>query len=193
MRTLSALPWLASLILAVCSARADAQTAIHRCIGADGNPVFTDQPCAALDATPVKRTAPRHDEDPTASTPAVLCAANTAELKRAVIDAFATGDANRMAGLMLWRGYGRKAVVADIRALKRAMREPLLDFGPEPPAEPTAGSAFVVPGAAAEPLPSARDDILVLHTAGNDGGAQPHAMRFEVVRRSGCLWLRCAD
>ncbi|HTM29114.1 MAG TPA: DUF4124 domain-containing protein, partial [Rhodanobacter sp.] len=62
MRTLSALPWLASLILAVFSASTDAQTSIHRCVGADGNPVFTDQPCAALDATPVRRIAPRHDD-----------------------------------------------------------------------------------------------------------------------------------
>ena len=193
MRTLSALPWLAGLILAVFSASADAQTSIHRCIGADGNPVFTDQPCAALDATPVRRIVPRHDDEPVASTPAVLCAANAAELKRAVIDAFAAGDANRMAGLMLWRGYGRKAAVADIRALKRAMREPLLDFGPEPATDPMAGSAFVAPGVPADPLPPARDDMLVLHTAGNDGNGEPHAMRFQVVRRAGCLWLRSAD
>ena len=193
MRTLSALPWLVSLILAVFAASADAQTSIHRCVGADGNPVFTDQPCAALDATPVRRTTPRHDDGPVAPTPAVLCAANAAELKRAVIDAFAAGDANRMAGLMLWRGYGRKAAVADIRALRRAMREPLLDIGPEPESDPMPASAFVAPGVPLGRSPPARDDLLVLHTAGNDGSGAPHAMRFQVVRRFGCLWLRSAD
>ncbi|MEO8984360.1 MAG: DUF4124 domain-containing protein, partial [Rhodanobacter sp.] len=112
-------------------------------------------------------------------------------------DAFATGDANRMAGLMLWGGYGSKAAVADIRALKRAMREPLLDFGPEAEADTDDQSlqadAFALPPTSTAASAPARKDLLVLHTAGNDGSGQPHAMRFQVVRRSGCLWLRRAD
>lgn len=181
-----------------------AQTQIHRCLGADGNPVFTDQPCAALHATPLTRTAP------TPSTravrpPAVLCATDTAALRRAVIDAFASGDANRLAGLMLWGGYGEHAAVADIRALQRIMREPLLDFGPA--AAPAAASTPVVvadaarsPAFAAASAASsaavatpAPDNLLVLHTGASDGRGQPHELRFRVVRRSGCLWLRSAD
>ncbi|MEO8984226.1 MAG: DUF4124 domain-containing protein, partial [Rhodanobacter sp.] len=73
------LPWLACLALVLVSARADAQTPIHRCIGADGNPVFTDQPCAALGATAVARgAAGRDDEAP--RTPAVRCASSPAQL-----------------------------------------------------------------------------------------------------------------
>ena len=41
------------LILLACAAPAAAQTEIHRCIGANGGAVFTDQACAALQATPV--------------------------------------------------------------------------------------------------------------------------------------------
>jgi hypothetical protein len=33
----------------------------------------------------------------------------------------------------------------------------------------------------------------VLHTAGMDGSGSPHELRFDIVRRAGCLWLRNAD
>lgn len=156
-----------------------AQTTIHRCIGSSGNPVFTDQPCAALNATPVARAAQPAREGTERSTPAVLCAANMGELRRGVIEAFANRDANRMAGLMLWGGYGRRAAVADIRALQRIMGESLLDVGPPPAAPP--------------PTAPAMADILVLHTSGSDGSGQPRELRYTVVRRSGCLWLSSAD
>ena len=199
MRLQTALSWCTCLLLALAAAQVEAQASIHRCLGADGIPVFTDQPCAALDATPVARPTPlpAPDADTAAAasalptTPATLCASNLAELKRAVIDAFASGNVNRLAGLMLWRGYGRKAAVADISALKRAMREPLLDFDPQPPSSSSFAPtpSITSPSAPAPP----REDLLVLHTAGNDGSGQPHTLRFQIVRRSGCLWLRSAD
>lgn len=202
MRLLPALSWCTCLLLALASVQVQAQASIHRCLGADGNPVFTDQPCAALDATPVARPTPLpvpHDETAAATpavpaTPATLCASNFAALKRAVLDAFASGDVNRLAGLMLWRGYGRKAAVADIAALKRAMREPLLDFDPAPaaPSSPDDAQIALIPASSAR-APPPREDLLVLHTAGNDGSGQPHTLRFRIVRRSGCLWLQSAD
>jgi len=181
-----------------------AQTQIHRCLGTDGNPVFTDQPCAALHATPLARTPPAAPER-AAPTPAVLCATNTDALKRAVIDAFASRDANRLAGLMLWGGYGQHAAVADIRTLQKIMREPLLDFGPATEAaaastptivaDAVRSPAFAAASAAsssavATPAP---DNLLVLHTSASDGRGQSRELRFMVVRRSGCLWLRSAD
>ena len=98
------------LILLTCTAPAAAQTEIHRCIGANGGAVFTDQPCAALQATPVSPGAlPGNVTAPLAAPPPTLCAANPGELRQSVIDAFASRDANRLAGLMLWNGYGRGA------------------------------------------------------------------------------------
>jgi hypothetical protein len=193
------------LLSSLATALATAQPQIHRCIGADGNPVFTDQPCAALHATPLARTAPPASEN-AAPTPAVLCATTREALKGAVIDAFANRDANRMAGLMLWGGYGQHAAVADIRALQKIMREPLLDFGPamesaDASTPPVAADAARSPpfdatatGAASSlAATSAPDNMLVLHTSASDGRGQSREMRFRVVRRSGCLWLRSAD
>lgn len=171
-----------------------AQTTIHRCIGSSGNPVFTDQPCAALNATPVARAAQPAREGTERSTPAVLCAANMGELRRGVIEAFANRDANRMAGLMLWGGYGRRAAVADIRALQRIMGESLLDVGPPPAASRTAAAgAYPLDSDLPSPTAPARAGILVLHTSGSDGSGQPRELRYTVVRRSGCLWLSSAD
>jgi len=188
------LPALLYLLLLAWVAPAMAQTEIHRCIGANGNAVFTDQPCAALQATPVIRptTTPDNTSQPAAEPPPTQCAANLGELRQSVIDAFARRDANRMAGLMLWNGYGRGAAVADIRSLSELMKQPLLDL------EPSADSpAPALSGGSADPFttdtpaaPAPAASQLVLHTAGNDGG--PHELRFNVVRRSGCLWLRNA-
>lgn len=192
------------LLSSLATAPAIAQTPIHRCLGADGNPVFTDQPCAALQATPLARP-PSAAPARAASTPAVLCATDTDALKRAVIDAFASRDANRLAGLMLWGGYGQRAAVADIRALQKIMREPLLDFGPvtasTEASTPTIATdavrspAFAAASAASSSAvaTSAPDNLLVLHTSASDGRGQSRELRFMVVRRSGCLWLRSAD
>jgi hypothetical protein len=96
--------------------------------------------------------------------------------------------------------------VADIRALSVALRQSLLDFGPDdsldsasadsdlPAAAVSTADASFTPSAplapSVAPPPSNR---LVLHTTGNDGRGSPHALRFTIVRRSGCLWLRNAD
>lgn len=184
-----------------------AQAGIHRCIGADGNPLFTDQPCAALQATPVNAAppAPRAAVSqeatslPGATAPAgITCATSVGELRQTLIDAFATRDANRLAGLMIWNGYGQNAVVADIRSLGSLMQRPLLDVSgaadddDAPPAmqAPVPADAGSAPP---PPRPSATGtDQLIVHTAASDGTGVPHETRFSVVRRAGCLWLRGA-
>ncbi|MFI4958950.1 MAG: DUF4124 domain-containing protein [Lysobacterales bacterium] len=190
------------LILLAWAAPARAQTEIHRCIGTNGSAVFTDQPCAALQATPVSPVAASGHDVPPATAPPTLCAASMGALRQSVIDAFASHDANRMAGLMLWSGYGRGAAIADIRSLDELMKRPLLDVdtpddtvpGNGPPAAAIAtgsSTSFAASGTPSEPPPA--NAQLVLHTAGNDGSGNPHELRFNVVSRSGCLWLRNAD
>lgn len=178
-----------------------AQTEIHRCVGADGHPLFTDQPCAALQATPVSPAAAANVSNLSSVPPPIMCAANLGELRQSVIDAFASHDANRLAGLMLWGGYGRGAAIADIRSLGSLMKQPLLDISPaDDPASSASSAAKPAPaGSMADPFDPApavatpSGNQLVLHTAGNDGSGDPRELRFDIVRRAGCLWLRNAD
>jgi hypothetical protein len=183
------------LILLACAAPAAAQTEIHRCIGANGGAVFTDQPCAALQATPVGPNTPSAQAAASpAAPPPILCAASPGELRQSVIDAFASRDANRMAGLMLWDGYGRGAAIADIRSLAELMKQPLLDVDIPNGSAPAQTASIDDPFATdAPPAPPSAGNRLVLHTAGNDGSGSPRELRFDIVRQAGCLWLRNAD
>ena len=191
------------LLLPLC---AMAQDGIHRCIGADGNPLFTDQPCAALQATPVN-TPPAATKPPvsqavstipTTTPPPVSCATSVAGLRQGMIDAFAARDPNRLAGLMIWNGYGRDAVVADIRSLGTLMQRPLLDIStaseiedsPPPSDDPLLTSPAA--DATRSPAASGGDQQLVVRTASGDASGVARETRFTVVKRSGCLWLRAS-
>lgn len=182
------------LILLLRATPALAQTAIHRCIGADGGAVFTDQPCTALNATAVApATGPAHGV-PVPAPPPTLCAADPDALRQSVIDAFARHDANRLAGLMLWDGYGQHAAVSDIRSLSQLVSQPLfgLDISGLPPGNDPAPTSSIAAGDIhpspddAHSAPAAESMQLVLHLAGGNVDDR----RFDVVTRAGCLWLR---
>ncbi len=175
-------------------AQADDPAPIRRCTGPDGQLIFTDRSCIDVQATPAlpapTATSPSQAAA-TAVAPPILCANSVADLKQAVVDAFAARNANRLAGLMLWNGYGRNGVVADIRQLQSLMEHPLLDLeaggdgdgsaanGSDDLDQPAAADEHAAPGAPA---------MLVLHTADTDGSSR--TTRLSVVRHAGCLWLR---
>jgi hypothetical protein len=175
-----------------------AQGDIHRCVGADGRPVFTDRVCSDVDAKPAlppasASTAPVVSTGPVVSPPPVLCAADMGHLKQAVVDAFAVRNPNRLAGLMLWNGAGEQTVVANIRALTRLMAHPLVAV--------TAGSgdddsATYSSDDAAETTsshPPAHGGALVIQTEADDGNGGTDSAHFGIVHDAGCLWLRPAD
>jgi hypothetical protein len=191
MRLLSALLW---FILLIWAAPTTAQNPILHCIGANGSPVFTDQPCAALQAASVDPAAnPSENNHPLEPPPATLCAATLDELRQSVINAFASHDANRLAGLMLWNGYGHGAAVADIRELSTLMQRPLLDLSPARDSPPAGNASSADAAPTTPPTSPPVSDQLVLHTAGTDGSGSPHELRFGIVRHAGCLWLRNTD
>ena len=196
MSRLIALPYLAvlCLILLAQATPALAQSDIHHCIGANGGPVFTDQPCAALHATPVSPVAAAASPQAATVSPADLCATSVDELRQSVIDAFARRDSVRLAGLILWDGYGRGAAIADIRALTALMKRPLLEVDTSPtraasPA-PDQDDLFPPPVVAQAPRPA---DQLVLRTVRDGIEDSAPQWRFDIVRQSGCLWLRNAN
>jgi hypothetical protein len=198
------LRWLAWLLLLL-PMGAWAQDGIHRCVGPDGNPLFTDQPCAALQATPVSPAPPpaalqpdHDDAAATAAPPPVLCATSTDALRQSVREAFANRSPNRLAGLMLWNGYGHDAIVADIRSLAALMQRPLLEVD-EAPGPAMSDHAGVPTQPDDDVFASSRSAAtlnhaqLVVHTAGGEGTGESRETRFDVVRHSGCWWLRDTD
>lgn len=179
-----------ALLTAVLPVVAGAQTAIHHCIGSSGNPVFTDQPCATMQASPVRASPTPEGASPAA--PSMLCAASRDDLRQGVVEAFAQQDANRLAGLMLWNGYGRGAAIADIQALANLVRQPLLgiDFpgGPAP-----ANSAGMPYPATAEPTSTTPSTPMLVLDVADRTGTGARQWHFDLVHRAGCLWLRNAD
>ncbi|HET8765646.1 MAG TPA: DUF4124 domain-containing protein [Rhodanobacter sp.] len=165
-----------------CATGARAADTVHRCVDANGSPVFTDQPCAALAATPVQAPANLASGMTSgALAPPARCADTPAALRQRVIAAFAAHDPNQLAGLMVWRGYGSSAAVDDIKALAALVRGPLvgIHFGED--ADPAAADT------AATPAPAA-DAVRTLRV--RTDGASGRTARFDVGRQAGCLWLR---
>jgi hypothetical protein len=195
--------------------RAPAQelNSIHHCIDANGQAVFTDRMCADLHATPAparsgkSRAAGQAIAAPV--TPPTLCAASATELKQQVVDAFATRDANRLAGLMLWDGYGEHAVVAGIRALDALMRHPLIDIAGNRPATDdgndgqrsaydaprasTDANLAVAPADPASATGPGETRQLTVETVSDDGSGMPQQTHFRLIHQSGCLWLQRLD
>lgn len=179
-----------------------AQGDIHRCIGADGIPVFTDRVCSDINAKPVM-PAPAASKSPATGAsvssaplqaPAITCAADLKQLKQAVIDAFAERNPNRLAGLTLWNGDGKDEVVADIRYFKRLMSRPLIEVKSTADAASTssdddADASSLSLSASPNPTPP-HGEALIVQTESDDGSGATAQTRFDVVHRSGCMWLR---
>jgi hypothetical protein len=165
---------------------ARAQSDIHRCVGANGGVIFTDRACSDLNATPAVPA-------PTAS----ASASDMTQLKQAVVDAFADRNPNRLAGLMLWDGSGREAVVANIRQFTRMMAHPLVGVraseytSTAPPSSSTSsGTDPSELSMSATPSPSpSQGEFLSVETESDDGTDATQETHFGVVRHDGCLWL----
>ncbi|MGA0587079.1 DUF4124 domain-containing protein [Dyella sp. KRB-257] len=201
------------VLAGLASASAHAQGGIRRCVDAAGRPVFTDRRCADLDATPaLPATAPTttaaNDGNVFPDVAPTLCTADLGALRQQVTDAFASHQANRLAGLMLWDDYGERGAVERIRELAAlvARPRPLLDLRDGDPGAYAVGTTpfpnraihdasrplaeILAPAASGS---AARNDdpepqSLTAITAASDGASE--ATRFPIERRAGCLWLR---
>lgn len=155
-----------ALLLLLCLAfPAAAQTAIHRCVGTDGRPVFSDQPCATVGATSLLPT-PSSSTAAAGPSAGLLCAKDIGELREGMVQAFAARSANRIGGLVLWNGYGSAGTVENLRTMDALVRQSLvaLEGGEGPGID-----AVTTPPGAQGPTRRAH---------------------FGVVRDAGCLWLR---
>lgn len=161
------------------------QSSIHHCVAADGTPVYTDQPCAQLHATPAPRepapgvgTVPR-----TGAIGPRFCPVDRDTLKTRVARAFRSQDANALAGLMLWHGYGHGGARHTLRDLARLVRRPFIGFvDATDPVPAMSGLPPLVP-------PDERREDPHHLKLDLDDPAGPQ-VTFTIIERAGCLWLQ---
>lgn len=168
------------LLLLLATGSCHAQDTIHRCLDRNGQPLFSDQPCASQDATPVSPPAAA-----SARSGAVvhgICPTSLAALKQRLADTFQHRDANALASLMQWRGYDQRNALLLMQRLRSLVRQPLLgiDDGVEEGAAPAAAGTATGPTAAALPTLTLR-----LGPA-----TQAFSATYAVIDRDGCLWLQ---
>ncbi|UNK50845.1 hypothetical protein MNR01_07550 [Lysobacter sp. S4-A87] len=200
-RRVAAWVWLWALVICV---PAHAVGSLNRCQTRDGQPVYTDTACAALDAMPAPISAElvnRLTFDASASASAGLlgtrhqgaiplrrpaasgCARNVGQLSLDLLGAFAAGDVNRIAESFHWPGLQHQQAHLVMQRLQRLSRQSLVD-------------ASYWPG-----LASASSSASSNYTGGADHGGDGGAMQLifsepqqvlelGVQRYSGCYFVR---
>jgi hypothetical protein len=175
---------LAVVLLASCAlARADGQS-VHRCIGAQGEIVFSGVPCG----TPAPAVAPSSTSPITSgrAIAPVNCPASVETLRTLIADALARRDANAIAGVMRWDGVGGAAARQRMREIAELAARPMLGID-------ASGGADLVQAAPDAPedaeivQPAPPTTLLVRTGSSEDGGSREH--EFGVVHSDGCYWL----
>jgi len=164
---------------------------VHRCIDAEGRPLFSDQPCASQNA--------RRPGDPVPPTAAEIAAAEAREAERLkrmgycpawdsdslqteLQASFGARDVNRLAALYHWPGATKYSSTVVLNEMERLLRHPLQEVAEEAAELPLDWE----PGDP-DPLPRLRLELGGL-TAMDD----PIYARFAVVRHAGCIWISWA-
>lgn len=173
MRNLAAhLPLAAALVLASADVRADGSQAVHRCVGRQGEIVFSGLPCTATAAAAAAVVA----DAPAPAADAATCPATREELRERIAGAVARRDANALAALLRWRGVGSRAAAERLRALRELVARPLLAID--------TGGDDVPTGEATD----RSGDALRVRTGSNEtDGVRSHTFGIDVA--GSCLWL----
>lgn len=161
---------------------------MHRCIGAQGEIVFSGLPCGTPIA-PDPKNAPSSTTGG-ANTAAVHCPDSVENLRELIVQALSRRDANAIAGVMRWDGVGGAAARQRMREIAELAARPMLGIdttgGALPLDEPTNDAL-----PAAEPGPPRTVEsatTLIVRTGSSEFGG-PREHEFGVVRSDGCYWL----
>lgn len=164
----------------------DAEAQIHRCIGARGEPVFTDQPCgsAELAVNVSSGKLDGNDEMGTADVAengdstrmAATCPHSPQEVRERINIAFDDDNPNALAGLFDWRGFSHRSADARLKDFSRWLKQPL------------AGVQF---SGAADPSGAQPDDADYApeDPSGLTVLTQSDARSFGLAQKGGCWWL----
>ena len=184
---------LLGLVLCIVAANCLAQdTRIHRCIGANGEPTFSDRECGPSHELPTTESGPSTpgSQAPLPGVnPAVArsCPRSVEDLRDRAIAAFAARSGVSLSGLFLWDGFGQGSALAPLRDLAALIAEPLISIEID-------SFAGYLQGDIGDDEHNRRNDALlelVIATVGEQERQVPYESirRFEVVESAGCWWL----
>lgn len=144
---------------------------VHRCIGSNGEPSFSDKPCTTTAAPTALDIAPGSSLNvrPTTQT----CPTSADDLKQRIGTAFATRNAVGLSGLFLWEGHTGGSSTAALRDMANLVREPLI--------------AIDLDEGEAQHSPSA--SVSIRTTREMDRVPREAVTRYESHMRQGCWWL----
>ena len=165
---------------------AHAQSGVRRCTGAHGETVYTDKPCAAVDAMDRVPVVAR------ASMPVTLrtgCARTLGDLTYTITSAIDGRDVNQLASVYHWAGMSTSAGYAVMRRLDGVLQRPLLDIAPVgggsgDPVWRDDGSGLSVPVYPKARPPTA---LKVIQAIGKDGAST--STTFALRRNFDCWWI----
>ncbi len=179
-------PLLASLLLLVlgpASTRAQADPgALNRCVDAEGNAVYTDRACEALDARPARTAPPNPDTLPANARVVRDCARTPDALVVAVEEALAAADGNRLAALYDWRGRSDAAANVVMPRLEAIAASRFIEASTAHSAEGSDDAELAAEAAEAPP-----DRLRIVHSP--DGLGTGETAEFRLVRAAGCWWF----
>ena len=134
-----------------------AEAQVSRCVDRQGNSVFTDRPCEAVDSASRVPHAARASGRGSAYRGA--CARSLPMLIHDLSSAIQSGDANRLGMLYLWAGVSDADAVRTFNRLQSIVERPLVDIVPlrrEVSYTPPSPTAPATPAEAAAPAAAPR-------------------------------------
>ena len=197
-----ALPLLACL-LAVLALPPPAQAQVRRCVDAQGNSVFTDRDCSAMDAVPRGAPAAPGGAHLAGGSGRQGCAIGPRQLLDEVRVALETRDVNQLASHYHWSGTGSGAAHSLMGQLESIAMRPMVaielvfpalpeaspDDGFPPPDSFTDGPA-AAPAEGPGPPATLRPPVAIRveQMSGVDDAGSSQTL-FQLRRNAGCWWI----
>ena len=169
---------------------------IHRCIGENGEPTFSDRRCAqpsqAAPANPGQASTTTTDSTgarPGAAAVTQTCPTSPEDLRDRVEAAFLAKNPVGLSGLFLWDGFGGASAIAPLRELASLIAEPLVSIEIESYALYPERDHYYGRGGREDPGLAFE---LVIHTVAEKDRQVPYeaVSRFEMAENLGCWWLQ---
>lgn len=175
-------------VMLLSAASVDAQQpSIRRCVGSNGEPTFTDQPCTVA--------APNVATDAAIASIAPIttqtCAISAEDLRDRVGAAFSARNPMTLSGLFLWDTHAGRSATAQLQELARLVNEPVVAIDV---------AAGLLDGADSTDIEARRRGSAVrMHTmtirSARDLDHVPHESitEFALLSQSGCWWLQLPE